>query len=108
MANVFQNANGNPANPIIIDTAFGSVPAALTAIAGSGPQRFRLIRWVNPSSAGQECKITDGAGNVLFDEFASAPNVDVTLWDNPGNPYVLKQSNWLVPTLGGGKLYLWK
>jgi hypothetical protein len=102
-------------NPIIIDTVWttGTIPAALTAL--TSPEAFSLIKFVNPAAAGNECKITDGAGNVLFDEFASAIGLDVTLWDASvgGKKYVFKQGLWVVATLGGvtattSRLFLWK
>jgi hypothetical protein len=105
MANAFNQ------NPMILDTTWtaGTIPAALTAI--TSPQAFSLIKLVNPAAAGDEVKITDINGNVLFDEFASVIHQDVVLWDasNGGKKYVLKQGLWVLLTLtAGDKLYLWR
>jgi hypothetical protein len=105
MANLFTQ------NPIILDTVWtaGTIPAALAALASGNPQRSRMIKWVNPvTPATDEITITDINGKVLFDEFCSVAHQDVVLWDNPANPYVLKQSQWVLTVLGSGKLYLWR
>jgi hypothetical protein len=103
-------ANSFGGSPVILDTVWtaGTIPAALTAMFN---QAFRLIKWVNPSTAGDECKITDINGNVLFDEFAVAAHQDVVLWDASvsGKVYQFKNGGWVLATLtAGGKLYLWK
>jgi hypothetical protein len=107
MANLFTQ------NPVILDTVWtaGTIPAALTAMFN---QQFGLIKWVNPTAAGDECKITDASSAgpfVLFDEFAVAAHQDVVLWDASvsGKVYQFKNGGWVLATLtAGGKLYLWK
>ncbi len=103
-------ANAFNANPMVLDTVWtaGTIPAALTAI--TSPQRFKLIKWVNPTTIGHELKLIDASAgaNVLFDEFASVAQQPVVLWDNPGNPYVFKQGLWVLLTLASGKLYLYR
>lgn len=104
MANLF---NGSP---VILDTAWtaGTIPAALTAMF---IQEFSLIKLVNPAAAGDEVKITDINGNILFDEFASVAHQDVVLWDaaTAGRKYVFKHGLWVLLTLTAtDKVYLWK
>lgn len=105
-------ANSYTGNPIILDTVWtsGTIPAALAALTSA--QLFSLIKWVNPTAAGDECKITDLGGNVLFDEFADVAHKDVVLWDaaTAGRKYQLKEGGkWILATLtAGGKLYLYK
>lgn len=108
MANLFTQ------NPIILDTVWtsGTIPAALTALSSGNPQAFSLIKWVNPATAGDECKITDASAGtfVLFDEFCAVAHQDVILWDaaQMGKKYVLKQGLWVLATLTSGKVYLYK
>jgi hypothetical protein len=104
MANLFTQ------NPVILDTVWttGTIPAALIAMFN---QQFSLIKWVNPTAAGDECKITDINSLVLFDEFAEVAHKDVVLWDASvgGKKYQFKNGGWVLATLtAGGKLYLWK
>lgn len=107
MSNLFKQT------PMILDTVWtsGSMPAALTDPT-AGPHLFSLIKLVNPAAAGDEVKITDFGGNVLFDEFASVAHLDVVLWDaasQGGKKYQFKQGLWILATLtAGDKLYLWK
>ena len=111
MANKFNNGTAGIAiNPISVDTAWtaGTIPAALTGIAGGGPQRFRLIKWVGPTTAAHVCSIQDINGNQLLKGVCAVANQEVVLWDNPGNPYVLKQSQWVVDTIQSGTLLLYK
>jgi len=106
MPNVFNQ------NPMILDTVWtaGTIPAGLSGLTSW--QDFSLIKWVNPTAAGDECKLTDINSNVLFDEFAVAAHQDVVLWDaaaNGGHKYSFKKGQWLLVTLtAGGKLYLWR
>jgi len=109
LANKFDNGTtGIAVNPIVIDTAFAAVPAALTAIAQGGRQAFKRIVWTVPAATTDTLSITDINGNVLFNEKCSVAGQDVLLWDDAVNPYLFKQSQWLVPTIGSGKLLLYK
>jgi hypothetical protein len=109
MANLF-GTNGVAVNPFVLDTPWtaGTIPAALTALAGAAPQRFRRIVWTAPAATTDTLVITDINGNILFNEKCSVANQDVVLWDNNTNPYTFKQSLWVLTTLGSGKLMLWK
>lgn len=106
MANTFTQ------NPFILDTVWtsGTIPAGLTA--ATAPHVFSLIKWVNPATAGDECKITDASAGtfVLFDEFCDVAHKDVVLWDSSlaGRKYVFKQGLWVLATLTSGKVYLYK
>jgi hypothetical protein len=103
-------ANSFGGNPVILDTVWtsGTIPAALTSMFN---QAFSLIKLVNPAAAGDEVKITDINGNVLFDEFAAVAHQDVVLWDaaTAGKKYEFKRGLWVLVTLTAtDKLYLWK
>lgn len=109
MANLF-GTNGIALNPFVLDTPWtaGTIPPALTALAGAAPQRFRRIVWTAPVTAGDALVITDINGSILFNEKCSLANQDVVLWDNNANPYTFKQSQWVLTTIASGKLLLYK
>lgn len=105
MANLFAQ------NPVILDTVWtaGSIPAALTAMFN---QAFRFIKLVNPTTIGDEVKITDASSSplILFDEFAVAAHQDIELWnyEKAGKLYQFKNGLWVLATLTSGKVYLYK
>lgn len=103
MANVFSGT------PIVVDTAWttGTIPPALTAQAGNGPQAFSKIVWTGGTAA-DVLTITDINGNVLFNEVCPVTGQDMVLWDNNGKKYTLKQSQWVVSAIPHGKLLLYK
>lgn len=109
MANQF-GTGAVAVNPIVVDTVWvaGTNPAALTAIAPGGPQKFRRIIWTAPTTIGHICTITDNNGAVLFSDVCSVANQDVPLWTDAAFPYTMKQSNWAVTVLGSGKVYFYK
>lgn len=109
MSNIF-GTNGIAVNPFVIDTpwAVGAIPAALTALLGAAPQRFRRIVWTSPAATTDTLVIQDISSNILFNEKCSVVGQDVVLWDNNSNPYTFKQSQWAVTTIGSGKLLLYK
>lgn len=102
MSNVFTQ------NPIIVDTAWttGTIPAALTNIAGGGPQQFTKIVWTGGTAA-DVLTITDAAGNVLFSEVCPVTGQDVVLWDSK-KKYIFKQSLWVVSSIPHGKILFYK
>lgn len=108
MSNLFNQ------NPMILDTVWtaGAIPAGLSGLTSW--QDFSLIKWVNPTAAGDECKIIDASAGafVLFDEFAVVAHQDVILWDaaaQGGKKYSFKKGLWVLATLtAGGKLYLYR
>lgn len=111
MANIFKNSNGFAVNPIVIDTVWtaGTIPADLTTISSGGPQRFRRIVWTNPiTPATDTLVIQDISGNTLFSEVCAVAHQDIVLWDNSRSPYAMKQGQWVVSTIGSGKLLLYK
>lgn len=106
MANLFNQ------NPIILDTTWtsGTIPAALTALTSW--QDFSVIKWVNPGTVGDECKITDASAGtfILFDEFCDLIHQTKILWDAAvmGHKYSFKKGLWVLATLTSGKVELYR
>ena len=110
MSNIFSQ------DPLILDTVWGpgqspvvAVPTALTNGTVYN-QTFRRIVWVDPTSAGDQCEITDQNGNIILNTYASVAHADVVLWDagDTRRSLVLKQGLWNLNILGSGKLYLYR
>lgn len=95
MGNVFV---GTP--PVwTIDTA-SSTPVSTDTL------RIDSIKWVpgTAGAAGDECKVTDAAGNVIFDEFATGAEEDLFQLKMPDKTNTIGLA---VPTLGHGKVWIY-
>jgi hypothetical protein len=95
MANVFV---GTP--PVwIIDTA-SATPVSTDFL------RVALIVWEagTVAAAGDECKVTDAAGNVVYDVFGTGADFE----EFPRTlPRFFSMSGLAVPTLAHGKVYIY-
>lgn len=97
MANTFQ---GSP--PIwVLDTASGT-PVSTDQV------RISRIRWVAgpASAAGGECKITDAAGNLIFDEFSTGADFetpDFAFDKDKGKSFI----GVILSVLASGKVYVY-
>ncbi len=84
----------------IIDTA-SATPVSTDSL------RIYRIRWVGGAGVGlgNECQVTDAAGNVIFDDFATGAD-----YSSPDT--VFPEKDWsirglAVPILATGKVYIY-
>ena len=84
-------ANDLTGNPWVIDTA-GAI--------FSGEVRIDRIAWKNATTLNHTVLIVDGAGKIIFEDFASGATY------NTSEPRARIYSGVTVTTLSSGKLYI--
>ena len=58
-------ANDLTANPWVLDS---------TGALVTNERTIDYVRWVNGTTAGHQCKLTDAAGAIVFDSYATGAN----------------------------------
>lgn len=84
-------ANALTSNPLVIDTtgAILSIPVAIDRIS-----------WKNATTLNHTVVVKDGAGNLIFEDFASGATYNVS------QPIKRTYTGLTVTTLDSGKLYI--
>ena len=91
---------------IIIDTSSGS---ALIAAGGEQLQVLK-IRWVGASAPAQTVSIQDANGNIFWESISGGANyveIDTMTTDRESDDAAFRLNGLKVPTLGGGKIYIY-
>ena len=66
----------------------------------TGDVRIERIAWKNATTLNHTAKVTDGAGNTVWEDFASGATY------NTSEPIFREVSGLIVETLQSGKLYI--
>ena len=71
-----------------------------TGTKASGVLRIERIAWKNATTLNHTCKIVDGSGKTVFEDFASGATY------NTSEPIGREVTGLAVSTLDSGKLYI--
>ena len=71
-----------------------------TGTISTGTLRIERIAWKNATTLNHTAKVTDGAGKIIFEDFAAGATY------NTSEPIHREVTGLIVETLGSGKLYV--
>ena len=71
-----------------------------TGTVTTGEVRIERIAWKNATTLNHTAKVTDSAGNTIWEDFASGATY------NTSEPVYREVSGLIVEALGSGKLYI--